>query len=42
MRHRVAGKKLNRTSSHRKALAKNLMRAFLIEWQGKGHIVTAL
>lgn len=40
MRHRVAGKKLNRTSSHRKALAKNLMRAFLIEWQGKGHIVT--
>lgn len=40
MRHRVAGKKLNRTSSHRKALAKNLMRAFVIEWQGKGHIVT--
>ena len=40
MRHRVAGKKLNRTSSHRKALAMNLMRAFLIEWQGKGHIVT--
>ncbi|MDE0959832.1 MAG: 50S ribosomal protein L17 [Planctomycetota bacterium] len=40
MRHRVAGKKLNRTSSHRKALVKNLMRAFVIEWQGKGHIVT--
>jgi large subunit ribosomal protein L17 len=40
MRHRVAGKKLNRTSSHRKALAKNLMRAFVIEWQVKGHIVT--
>ncbi|MAW77649.1 MAG: 50S ribosomal protein L17 [Planctomycetes bacterium] len=40
MRHRVAGKKLNRTSSHRKALAKNLMRSLLIEWQGKGHIVT--
>lgn len=40
MRHRVAGKKLNRTSSHRKALAKNLMRALIIEWQGKGHIVT--
>ncbi len=40
MRHRVAGKKLNRNGSHRKALAKNLMRAFVIEWQGKGHIVT--
>ncbi|MEC9476605.1 MAG: 50S ribosomal protein L17 [Planctomycetota bacterium] len=40
MRHRVAGKKLNRTSSHRKALAKNLMRSLIIEWQGKGHIVT--
>ena len=40
MRHRVAGKKLSRTSSHRKALAKNLMRAMIIEWQGKGHIVT--
>ncbi len=40
MRHRLAGKKLSRTSSHRKALAKNLMRAFVIEWQGKGHIVT--
>ena len=40
MRHRVAGKKLNRNGSHRKALAKNLMRSFVIEWQGKGHIVT--
>lgn len=40
MRHRVAGKKLNRNSSHRKALSRNLMRAMIIEWQGKGHIVT--
>ena len=40
MRHRVAGKKLNRNSSHRKALSRNMMRAIIIEWQGKGHIVT--
>ena len=40
MRHRVAGKKLNRNSSHRRALTRNLMRAMIIEWQGKGHIVT--
>ena len=40
MRHRVAGKKLNRNSSHRKALSRNLIRAMIIEWKGKGHIVT--
>lgn len=40
MRHRLAGKKLNRNSSHRKALSRNMMRAIIIEWQGKGHIVT--
>ncbi len=40
MRHRVAGKKLNRNGSHRRALSRNLMRAMIIEWQGKGHIVT--
>ena len=40
MRHRVAGKKLNRNSSHRKALSRNLIRAMVIEWKGKGHIVT--
>ncbi len=40
MRHRVAGKKLNRNSSHRRALTRNLMRAMIIEWQGKGHLVT--
>ena len=40
MRHRVAGKKLNRNSSHRKALSRNLIRARIIERKGKGHIVT--
>ena len=40
MPHRVAGKKLNRNSSHRKALSRNLIRAMIIEWKGKGHIVT--
>ena len=40
MRHRVAGRKLNRNSSHRKALAKNLMRGLFIEFDGNGYIVT--
>jgi len=30
MRHRVAGKKLNRDSAHRKALRRNLMNAILL------------
>ena len=40
MRHRVAGYKLNRNSSHRKALAKNMMRSFFLEFDKKGYIVT--
>ncbi len=40
MRHKVAGFKLGRNSSHRKALAKNLMRAFFLEFDRKGYIVT--
>ncbi len=40
MRHRVAGYKLNRNSSHRKALAKNMMRSFFLEFDRKGYIVT--
>lgn len=40
MRHRYAGYKLNRTSSHRKALAKNMLRSFFLEFDRKGYIVT--
>ena len=40
MRHRVAGKKLNRDTAHRKALAKNLMRNLFIEFDRKGYIIT--
>ena len=40
MRHRVAGRKLNRTSSHRKALARGLMRGFFAEFDRKGYIIT--
>ena len=40
MRHRVAGYKLNRNSSHRKALAKNMLRSFFLEFDKKGYIVT--
>lgn len=40
MRHRVAGRKLNRNSSHRKALRKNLMRGLFAEFGEKGYIVT--
>ena len=38
MRHRVAGKKLGRTASHRKALYRNLM----IEMIEHGHIRTTI
>ncbi len=40
MRHRLAGRKLNRNSAHRKALAKNLMRGLFLEFDRKGYIVT--
>ena len=40
MRHRVAGRKLNRSTAHRLALARNLMKAMLTEFDGKGYIVT--
>ncbi len=40
MRHRIAGYKLGRNSSHRKALAKNMMRSFFLEFDRKGYIVT--
>jgi large subunit ribosomal protein L17 len=40
MRHKVAGYKLGRNSSHRRALAKNMMRSFLLEFDRKGYIVT--
>lgn len=40
MRHKISGFKLGRNSSHRKALAKNLLRAFFLEFDRKGYIVT--
>ena len=40
MRHRVAGKKLNRNTSHRKALLRSLVRSIITEFDGKGYIVT--
>lgn len=40
MRHRVAGRKLNRNSAHRKALAKNMMLGFFREFDRNGYIVT--
>ncbi|MCI0651432.1 MAG: 50S ribosomal protein L17 [Planctomycetes bacterium] len=40
MRHRVAGRKLARTTAHRKALAKNLIRSLFDEFERKDFIVT--
>ncbi|MFN0059425.1 MAG: 50S ribosomal protein L17 [Planctomycetota bacterium] len=40
MRHRVAGRKLSRTSAHRRALSRNLMLGLLVEFDRKGFIVT--
>jgi large subunit ribosomal protein L17 len=40
MRHGVAGYKLSRSPAHRKALAKNMIRSFLLEFDRKGYIVT--
>ena len=38
MRHKVAGYKLGRNSSHRRALAKNMLRSFFLEFDRKGYI----
>jgi len=40
MRHGVAGYKLGRSPAHRKALAKNMIRSFLLEFDRKGYIIT--
>lgn len=40
MRHRVAGRKLNRTTSHRGALLESLIRGLVLEFDRKGYIVT--
>ncbi|MFQ5653637.1 MAG: 50S ribosomal protein L17 [Planctomycetota bacterium] len=40
MRHRVAGRKLNRTPAHRRALARSLIRSLFTEFGKKGYIVT--
>ncbi len=42
MRHRVAGKKLNRNTSHRKALQNSLLRGMFREFDKKGYIVTTI
>ena len=36
MRHRLSGKKLNRNTAHRKALARNLVRSLVAEFDEKG------
>lgn len=40
MRHRVAGKKLGRNTSHRRALLRSLVRNMITEFDKKGYIVT--
>lgn len=40
MRHRIAGRKLSRTSAHRQALLRSLMRSLVAEFDRKGFIVT--
>ena len=42
MRHRVHGRKLNRSSSHRRALRRNLTRSLFLTFGSKEHIVTTL
>ena len=42
MRHRVRGRKLNRSSSHRLALKRNLSRSLFMSFGEKEHIVTTL
>ncbi len=40
MRHRVRGRKLNRSSAHRKALLRNLARSLFLQYGEKNHIIT--
>ena len=42
MRHRVRGRKLNRSSSHRLALKRNLARSLFLTFGEKEHIYTTL
>jgi large subunit ribosomal protein L17 len=40
MRHRVHGRKLNRSPAHRKALRRNLARSLFLAFGGREHIIT--
>ena len=40
MRHRIHGRKLNRSTAHRLALRRNLARSLFMEYGGRGYIVT--
>ena len=40
MRHRVHGRKLNRSTAHRKALRRNLARSLFLSFGGREHIIT--
>ena len=40
MRHRVHGRKLNRSTAHRLALRRNLARSLFLSFGGKEHIIT--
>jgi large subunit ribosomal protein L17 len=42
MRHRIHGKKLNRSPAHRLALRRNLARSLFLSFGGKEHIITTL
>ncbi len=42
MRHRVHGRKLNRSTAHRSALRRNLARALFLSFGGREHIITTL
>jgi large subunit ribosomal protein L17 len=40
MRHRLHGRKLNRSTAHRRALRRNLARSLFLAFGGKEHIIT--
>ena len=40
MRHRVHGRKLNRSTAHREALRRNLARSLFLSFGGREHIIT--
>lgn len=42
MRHRVRGRRLGRSASHRKALRRNLARSLFLTFGNKEHIVTTV